>query len=145
MPRAPYKPAGRVYINELSAILDRSRHTIRWWEKEGALPKEWASKRDERGWRDWTIDQVDLLVKWIEETRPQSEYKLMTLRAARITARKVEPDPEYFWYIYLPGEGDPANGPFLSGRDAVDTADLIEGEIELRRVRSIESSMRGAV
>lgn len=55
----------RIYLHELSRILDRSSHTIRGWEKSDLLPKRLLPHRNEKGWRYWTPSQVDGLKAWV--------------------------------------------------------------------------------
>jgi hypothetical protein len=83
IPEGNYKPRGRVYVAELAAILDRTQHTIRCWQRDKMLPRGAYPRRDERGWRYWTPEQVDIIVAWLETRRPQSEEKLLKLRAQR--------------------------------------------------------------
>ena len=78
-----HKPLGRIYLAELSAILDRRPHTIHRWEMDGDLPRSCRPYRDSRNWRYWTPAQVDELERWIESRLRQSETKLEKLRAIR--------------------------------------------------------------
>lgn len=86
-----------IYMRELSAILDRSSHTIRGWERDGLLLKKLLPHRDEKGWRYWTPSQVVQLVEWMkrkgmqpgkglagfEPTEAQVESMMQQLRQPR--------------------------------------------------------------
>ena len=48
---------GKIYrIGELAKELDRSTLTIKKWEEGGLIPK---AKRDSRGWRYYTEDDIN--------------------------------------------------------------------------------------
>jgi hypothetical protein len=84
-----YKPKGRIYIRELAGIVDRSPHTIRLWQvsqksKPPILPLHLFPKRDSRGWRYWTPDQVDAIRTWMDK-------ELIVPGSA---GGKYRPDPE---------------------------------------------------
>jgi hypothetical protein len=73
MPRKPKdfqgREDGRVYIDELSRVVDREMGTIRKWERT-VLPSHLLSKRGHRGWRYWTDKQVwgaRGIVVWMEK------------------------------------------------------------------------------
>jgi DNA-binding transcriptional MerR regulator len=89
--RNPEKVQGRIYVKELAQSIDRTQHTIRQWEKARILPRRALPMRDERGWRYWTPEQVDLIVAWLERRRPQSAGKLIKLRSRR---RREEDEEE---------------------------------------------------
>jgi hypothetical protein len=55
----------RVYMQELEELLNRQRTTIRKWERDGILPVKLKPKRDEAGWRYWTLTQAIGLAKLI--------------------------------------------------------------------------------
>ncbi len=57
----------RLQIGDVALMLDRVSHTVRGWERDGRLPPELQSKRDERGWRYWTPEQVEGIKNWIVE------------------------------------------------------------------------------
>ena len=57
--------ADRIYrINELAKELDRRPLTIKRWESAGLIPK---AKRDSRGWRYYTVDDVNSIVTMVRE------------------------------------------------------------------------------
>ncbi len=62
----------KLQIGDVALMLGRVAHTIRGWEREGRLPENLRSHRDERGWRYWTPDQVEGIKQWIidEDIRP---------------------------------------------------------------------------
>lgn len=67
----------RLYIGDVSAELGRVPHTIRMWERRpGFLPAALKPKRDDRGWRYWTPEQVDAIKKWLvdEDIRPGKAF-----------------------------------------------------------------------
>jgi len=70
----------KIYIGELSDILNRRRGTIRGWEK-GTLPAHLQGQRDEAGgWRYWTPVQIAGIKEWMLEQRmsPGSGIRGMT-------------------------------------------------------------------
>lgn len=58
----------RIYIGEAAERLDRRRATIRGWEREEVLPRRMRARRDERGWRYWTPEQIEMIRRWIVRT-----------------------------------------------------------------------------
>jgi len=55
----------RIYkINELAKRLDRTPLTVKRWEASGAIPK---AKRDSRGWRYYTEDDVKKIIRIVKE------------------------------------------------------------------------------
>lgn len=58
----------RIYIKELSGLIDRKPATIRAWERDDALPDHLRSSRDERGWRYWTDEKVTQIREWLVDT-----------------------------------------------------------------------------
>ena len=60
-----FDTSGRIYrIGELAKELDRSTLTIKKWEESGLIPK---AKRDSRGWRYYTEDDVNKIKMTLEE------------------------------------------------------------------------------
>jgi DNA-binding transcriptional MerR regulator len=59
MPAKPYK------IKDVALRLDRSILTIKRWEKQGLIPK---ARKDSRGWRVYTEDEVQAILKKVRET-----------------------------------------------------------------------------
>jgi DNA-binding transcriptional MerR regulator len=56
----------KVYkIKDLALRLDRSILTIKRWEKQGLIPK---ARKDSRGWRVYTEDEVQMILKTVRET-----------------------------------------------------------------------------
>lgn len=55
-------------IRQVADAVGRLPHTIRDWEREGVLPTELRAHRSPRGWRYWTKDQVDGIIKWLKDT-----------------------------------------------------------------------------
>lgn len=60
-----FDDAGRTYrIGELAKELDRSTLTIKKWEAKGLIP---SARRDSRGWRFYTEDDVNEIKNVLEE------------------------------------------------------------------------------
>jgi MerR HTH family regulatory protein len=57
----------RVYIGDAAEQLDRRVGTLRKWERDGWLPDDLKSTRDERGWRYWTPAQIERIREWMIE------------------------------------------------------------------------------
>ena len=56
---------GRIYrIGELAKELDRSTLTIKKWEENGLIP---TAKRDSRGWRYYTEEDIGRIKNILEE------------------------------------------------------------------------------
>ena len=53
-------------IGELAKELDRSTLTIKKWEESGLIPK---AKRDSRGWRYYTEDDINKIKQIIRENK----------------------------------------------------------------------------
>ena len=59
MPNTLYK------IKDVALRLDRSILTLKRWEKQGLIPK---ARKDSRGWRIYTEDEVRKILKRVRET-----------------------------------------------------------------------------
>jgi DNA-binding transcriptional MerR regulator len=58
--------AAKLYkIGDLALRLDRSILTIKRWEKQGLIPK---ARKDSRGWRVYTEDEVQAILKKVRES-----------------------------------------------------------------------------
>lgn len=58
--------AARIYkIKDLALRLDRTILTIKRWEKRGLIP---PPRKDSRGWRVYTEDEVKEILKRVKET-----------------------------------------------------------------------------
>jgi len=67
---APATPTRRqIFIKEAAFILNRREDTLRKWETKGALPEHLRPQRASRGWRWWTVEQLDEIKEWMK-TRP---------------------------------------------------------------------------
>ena len=56
----------RIYkIKDLALRLDRTILTIKRWEKKGLIP---TPRKDSRGWRVYTEDEVKEILKRVKET-----------------------------------------------------------------------------
>lgn len=52
-------------IKDVALRLDRSILTLKRWEKQGLVPK---ARKDSRGWRVYTEDEVQEILKRVRET-----------------------------------------------------------------------------
>jgi DNA-binding transcriptional MerR regulator len=59
MASKPYK------IKDLALRLDRSILTIKRWERQGLIPQ---ARKDSRGWRVYTEQEVQAILKKVRET-----------------------------------------------------------------------------
>jgi DNA-binding transcriptional MerR regulator len=58
--------AGNFYkIKDLALRLDRSILTIKRWERQGLIPQ---ARKDSRGWRVYTEEEVQAILKKVRET-----------------------------------------------------------------------------
>lgn len=59
-------------VSEVALYVGRVPHTIRQWEQRPDFPNWLRPKRDERGWRVWTWDQIEGMKQWLvdEDIRP---------------------------------------------------------------------------
>jgi putative resolvase len=58
--------AARIYkIKDLALRLDRTILTMKRWEKRGLIP---PPRKDSRGWRVYTEDEVKEILKRVKET-----------------------------------------------------------------------------
>lgn len=57
--------AGHYRVSDIAKQVDRSTAAIIRWEKEKRIPK---AKKDSRGWRIYTREQVDEIVNLVKET-----------------------------------------------------------------------------
>lgn len=53
-------------MNDLVKALDRDKTTILRWEKQGLIP---SARRDSRGWRYYTEDEFNFIVRKVDETK----------------------------------------------------------------------------
>lgn len=58
--------AGYYRLNDIMREVDRDKSTLLRWEKEGLIPK---AKRDNRGWRFYTGEDFQEIIRLIEKTR----------------------------------------------------------------------------
>lgn len=56
---------GKYYLNEILKRIDRNKTTFIRWEEMGLVPK---ARRDSRGWRYYTEEEVEKIVNLIKET-----------------------------------------------------------------------------
>jgi len=67
-----YTDTGKIYrIIDLARELDRRPLTIKRWESAGLIPK---AKRDTRGWRYYTRDDIENLVEMVKENNYFCKY-----------------------------------------------------------------------
>jgi DNA-binding transcriptional MerR regulator len=55
----------RYYLNEILKKIDRNKTTFLRWEERGLVPK---AKRDSRGWRYYTKEEIERIIKLIRKT-----------------------------------------------------------------------------
>lgn len=55
-----------IHIADLAKSLDRSIRTVKEWEKKGLIPK---ARRDSRGWRVYSPEQADKILKHVKRHR----------------------------------------------------------------------------
>jgi len=55
----------KFYLNEILKRVDRNKTTLIRWEEEGLIPR---AKRDSRGWRYYSQDEIEQVVNLIEGT-----------------------------------------------------------------------------
>lgn len=58
--------AGHYRISDIANQVDRSTAAVIRWEKDKLIPR---AKRDSRGWRIYTKDQVDEIVNLVKKTK----------------------------------------------------------------------------
>lgn len=57
--------AGHCRLNDILARIDRNKTTLIRWEEAGLIPK---ARRDSRGWRYYSAEQVDEIIRLVQET-----------------------------------------------------------------------------
>jgi len=57
--------AGYYRLQDILREIDRNKTTLIRWEEEGLIPQ---AHRDSRGWRCYTKDQVDEIIRLVAET-----------------------------------------------------------------------------
>lgn len=65
MPRDTSQHTDRVYMDEITSELSRSRSTVITWERMGWLPSGLEFRRDEGNWRYWTREQLEQARAWM--------------------------------------------------------------------------------
>ena len=58
--------AGHYRISDIAKQVDRSAMAVMRWEREGFIPR---AKRDSRGWRVYSKNQIDEIVKLVKSTK----------------------------------------------------------------------------
>jgi DNA-binding transcriptional MerR regulator len=62
----PRPRAGHYRVSDIAKQIDRSTMAVLRWEKEGLIPK---ARRDSRGWRTYTKEQVEDIVTLVKNTK----------------------------------------------------------------------------
>jgi DNA-binding transcriptional MerR regulator len=57
--------AGSYRLQDILREIDRNKTTLIRWEDEGLIPK---AQRDSRGWRCYSKNQVDEIIRRVQET-----------------------------------------------------------------------------
>ncbi|NUM25884.1 MAG: MerR family transcriptional regulator [Candidatus Buchananbacteria bacterium] len=69
--------AGYYRLQDILREIDRNKTTLIRWEEEGLIPK---ASRDSRGWRCYTKEQVEEILRLVQETdyfrKGHGEYSL---------------------------------------------------------------------
>ena len=56
---------GKYTVNDIASHIDRDKSTIIRWEEQGLIP---AAPRDSRGWRYYTREQVEEIIRLVKTT-----------------------------------------------------------------------------
>lgn len=94
----------RLSISEVAKRLNRRPNTVRGWDREGLLPEELKSHRDDNGWRFWLESQMPGLAQWIidadrrpgkglpnyKPTKEEAEAHVRTVRRKRTKSVLLE-------------------------------------------------------
>ena len=65
--------AGHYRVSDIAKRTDRTPTTILRWEKTGLIPR---AKRDSRGWRMYTKDDVESIVELIQRTHYFENFRI---------------------------------------------------------------------
>jgi len=57
--------AGHYRLQDILREIDRNKTTLIRWEEKGLIPK---AHKDNRGWRCYTKEQVDEIIRLVQET-----------------------------------------------------------------------------
>ena len=64
--------AGSYRLNDILREIDRNKTTLIRWEEKGLIPK---AHKDSRGWRCYTKDQVNEIIRLVQETNYFQNYE----------------------------------------------------------------------
>ena len=64
--------AGHYRVSDIAKQVDRTTIAVMRWEREGLIP---LAKRDSRGWRMYTKEQVEKIVNLVKRTKYFSRGK----------------------------------------------------------------------
>lgn len=57
-------------ISDLAEEIDRTKQTIRNWDRQGRLPERLRPMRvGPKGWRRWSPEQVEGIKQWMQDKR----------------------------------------------------------------------------
>ena len=62
----------KFYLNEILRKVDRNKTTLIRWEEVGLIPR---AKRDSRGWRYYTREEIEEIINLITGTNYFREYQ----------------------------------------------------------------------
>ncbi len=62
----------KFYLHEILRRVDRNKTTLIRWEEEGLIPQ---AKRDSRGWRFYTEEEIEKIINLIMRTNYFREYQ----------------------------------------------------------------------
>ena len=69
--------AGHYRLQDILREIDRNKTTVIRWEEEGLIPK---ATRDSRGWRCYSKNQVDEIIRLVRETNYFQNHDLLHQR-----------------------------------------------------------------
>ncbi len=113
--------AGYYRISDILKRIDRNKTTLLRWEEMGLIPK---ARRDSRGWRYYTAEEVEYIVRLVKETNYFQDI-LHTNRTDAVDLdqhhnNKSNPLPEDNSDNDWNGNNHTANSVVSGNQDAVD-------------------------
>lgn len=80
--------AGFYRIHDIVERIDRNKTTVIRWEEVGLIPR---APRDSRGWRCYTKELVDEIVRLVRESDYFSAYQDRVTESSRSSSRITKP------------------------------------------------------
>ena len=75
--------AGYYRLQDILQQIDRNKTTLIRWEERGLIPK---AQKDSRGWRCYSKDQVDEIIRLVKET----DYFRISVNGSEIDSEAYE-------------------------------------------------------